>query len=84
MVSFGWKELNLRLAVSKDINRSVLIEKIITHRRRPFQVERMDEEQKFMIGIRIGRYKPSGLRDLSLDRAIKEPYWGPLVFVHDM
>ena len=84
MVSFGWKELNLRLAVSKDINRSVLIEKIITHRRRPFQVERMDEEQKFMIEIRIGRYKPSGLRDLSLDRAIKEHYWGPLVFVHDM
>ena len=83
-VSFGWKELNLRLAVSKDINRSVLVEKIITHRRRPFQVERMDEEQKFIIGIRIGRYKPSGLRDLSRDRATKEPYWGPLVFVHDM
>ena len=79
-----WRELNLRLAVSKDINRSVLVEKIITHRRRPFQVERMDEEQKFMIGIRIGRYKPSGLRDLSRDRATKEPYWGPLVFVHDM
>ena len=79
-----WRELNLRLAVSKDINRSVLVEKIITHRKRPFQVEPMDEEQKFMIGTRIGRYKPSGLRDLSRDRAIKEPYWGPLVFVHDI
>ena len=79
-----WRELNLRLAVSKDITRSVLVEKIITHRKRPFQVERMDEEQKFMIGIRIGRYKPSGLLDLSRDRAIKEPDWGPLVFVHDM
>ena len=42
----------------------------------------MDEEQKFMIGI--GQYKPSGLRDLSRDRAIKEPYWGPLVFAHDI
>ena len=84
MIGIVWRELNLRLAVSKDINRSVLVEKIITHRKRPFQVEPMDEEQKFMIGTRIGRYKPSGLRDLSRDRAIKEPYWGPLVFVHDM
>ena len=50
----------------------------------PPKVEQMDEEQTFMIGIKIDRYKTSGLRDLSLDRAIKEPYWGPLVFVHDM
>ena len=52
--------------------------------KRPFKVERMDEEQNFKNGIRISRYKPSGLRDLSRDRAIKEPYWGPLAFVHDM
>ena len=52
--------------------------------KRPFKVERMDEEQKFKTGIRISRYKPSGLRDLSWDRAIKEPYWRPLAFVHDM
>ena len=52
--------------------------------KRPFQVEEMDYEQKFMIRIGIGRYKPSGLRDLSRDRAIKEPYWGPLAFVHEM
>ena len=52
--------------------------------KRPFKVERMDEEQNFKTGIRISRYKPSGLRDLSRDRAIKEPYWGPLAFVHDM
>ena len=45
--------------------------------KRPFKVEQMDEEQTFMIGIKIGRYKLSGLRDLSLDRAFKEPYWGP-------
>ena len=50
----------------------------------PPKVEQMDEEQTFMIGIKIDRYKTSGLRDLSLDRAIKEPDWGPLVFVHDM
>ena len=45
--------------------------------KRPFKVEQMDEEQTFMFGIKISRYKPSGLRDLSLDRAFKEPYWGP-------
>ena len=62
----------------------MLVEKIITHRKGPFQIKGMDHEQKFMIETRIGQYKPSGLRDLSRDRAIKEPYWGTLVFVHDM
>ena len=29
-------------------------------------------------------FQVAGLRDLSRDLAIKEPYWGPLAFVHDM
>ena len=34
--------------------------------------------------IRISQYKPSGLRDLSRVRAIKESYWRPLVFAYDV
>ena len=37
-VSFGWKKINLRLTVSKDFNGSMLVEKIITHRKGPLKL----------------------------------------------
>ena len=45
--------------------------------KRPFKVEQMDEEQTFMIGIKIGRYKPSGLQDLVWIVRLKNPIGDP-------
>ena len=49
-VSFGWKKINLRLTVSKDFNRSMLVEKIITHRKGPFKLRKWTKNKNLWSG----------------------------------
>ena len=56
------KRDNLRLRVTIDFNRSMVVEKIITHRKSPRRLRKWTREN-FGVGIGIGQYKPSGLRD---------------------
>ena len=49
-VSFGWKKINLRLTVSKDFNGSMLVEKIIAHRKGPFKLRKWTKNKNLWSG----------------------------------
>ena len=49
-ISFGWKKINLRLTVSKDFNVSMLVEKIITHRKGLFKLRKWTKNKNLWSG----------------------------------
>ena len=78
--SFWWKEINLRLTVTVDFNRSTLVEQIITYWIGPLTLNGLRQH----LMIEISQYKPSEPRNwkilvgiTGLKNLIRDPLQSP-------